>query len=162
MIVRGLAAAALVGGCVLTATACGNGGSPAHDHGKVVARLPIPFTSRVAAETADVIKVTVAVGQRFSVKVATSDGPFYWSQAGAAPDPRLVKVAGDFNDGQCAANLVGCRVPFFHTLLARGKGTTTMSWLYHNLACAAGRKASGRTGHSCVRTAAVRFEITVR
>lgn len=163
MIARRLAVVAVLGGCLLAVTACsGNGKYSAHDHGKVVAHLPIPYTSRLASGKTEVIRLAVAVGERFSVKVDTSDGPLYWRQVGTAPDPLLVKVVGDFNDGHCAADLVGCRVPFFHVLAARARGTTTMSWRYHNLSCAASGKAPGHAGHPCVKTATVTFRIQVR
>src|SRR5579863_6615061 len=53
-------------------------------HGKVVAFVPIPYriSSEVDTGVARTVKVMVRPGQRFSVKVATSDGPFWWRQVG--------------------------------------------------------------------------------
>jgi hypothetical protein len=132
------------------------------DHGKVVAYLPIPYqvSSDVDNGSAKTVNVTVRPGQRFSVKVATSDGPVLWRQVGPAPDGRVVSFVGDFNAGHCAKAAVGCRVPYFHILRARASGTTTMTWLYRDLACGLVRKKMTEPGRSCV--AAVAFDITVR
>jgi hypothetical protein len=116
----------------------------------VVAHLAIPFRPAVAAGKADVIPIAVTAGQRFSIKVDTSDGPYAWSQAGTAPDPRTVTLAGNFNAGSCAPDLVGCRVPYFHTLITRGRGTTTMSWKYHDYRCAHAPKAAAAGSRSCI------------
>ena len=130
--------------------------------GKVVAYLPIPYQVSSEADTgaARTIKVLVRPGQRFAVKVATSDGPFLWRQVGPAPDGRIVGVVGDVNAGKCPQTAVGCRVPYFHVLRARAAGTTTMTWLYRELACSPVRKKMTQSTRSCV--AAVTFDITVR
>jgi hypothetical protein len=152
------AAAVLAAACVL-ATACG---APAHgspDHGPVVASLPIPFSPPVPGRP-DVMPVTATAGERFAIKVATSDGPFYWAQAGKVPEPALIRPVGDFSDGQCAQNLVGCRVPYFATYAARHTGTATLTWAYHALDCpAAGTPRSA--GPSCTRIVTVTFDITI-
>jgi hypothetical protein len=165
-----LTAAAVSG--LLAVAACGGPATPSHDHGRVVAHLAIPFQPPVATGNPDIIRVTVTVGQRFSIKVDTSDGPFDWSQL-TRPDPRIAWLAGNFGDGSCAAGLVGCRVPYFHTLIARGRGTTAMSWKYHDLRCEAAQAtaspgpsaspgASARPGIGpCPSVTRVTFDITV-
>lgn len=107
---------------------------PRDDHGQVVARLPIPFRS--AAGNADIIAISVATGRRFSIKVDTSDGPY------------------------CPQDRGGCRVPYFHTLLARATGTTTMTWKCYDLSC---RAETGSTPppSPCPVVAVVRFDITI-
>ena len=131
-------------------------------HGKVVAYLPIPYqvSHIVDTRSARTIKVTVRPGQRFSVKVATSDSPFLWRQVGPAPDGRVVKFVGDFNSGHCVKAAVGCRVPYFHVLQAKKAGSTMMAWVYRALACSPERKRMAQPDRSCV--AAVIFDITVR
>jgi hypothetical protein len=124
--------AAMAGICVLGVTACsGSSHGASHDHGLVVAELPIPL----ASPATPVVKVAVTVGQRFSVKVDTSDGPYAWGQIGQLPDRQLVRVAGNFDDGHCDQKAVGCRVPYFHTLQAKAPGTTTMTWQFHDFNC---------------------------
>jgi len=153
--------ALLAAGCVLAAACSAGPSHPGHDHGVVVADLPIPFSPVAAPGKPDIMAITVTAGERFSIKVDTSDGPFYWAQSGARPDPRLIRAAGDINDGHCAPGLVGCRVPYFHTLIARHAGTTTMTWAYHALGCPATpppRSASP----PCQRIALVTFKITIR
>jgi hypothetical protein len=145
------------------AALAGCGGPPAaHGHGRVVARLAIPFRPAAASGTAEVIRVAVRPGQRFSVKVDTSDGPYFWRQTGTGPDARIVRLAGNVNDGSCPASQVGCRVPYFHTLLARAAGTTTMSWRYHDLHCDAVRKRMTQATRACPAITTVTFVITVR
>jgi hypothetical protein len=170
MIVRILAAAAL-SACLFSAAACGTTSAPAasrsapaatHDHGRVVADLPIAFAPRPVFLETEIIRVTVNVGQRFSIKVGTSDGPVYWDQVGSPPDPRLVKVLGNFNDGHCPPDLVGCRVPYFHTLLALAAGTTTMTWRYHNLACQVHQMSASKVVARCARLRTVIFDIVIR
>jgi hypothetical protein len=147
-------AAILFGTLVLAA--CAN--PPLDDHGQVVAHLSIPFQS--AAGKVDIIAVSVAAGRRFSIKVDTSDGPSWWSQA-APPDPRLIRLVGNYDDGSCPQDLTGCRVPYFHTLFARATGTTTMTWKYYDESC---RAETGSTPppSPCPRVAVVRFDITIR
>jgi hypothetical protein len=149
---------------LLTAAACAGPGAPppAPDHGFVAGHLTIPFRPPATAAAADIIAITVSAGQRFSIKVDTSDGPYYWSQAGPGPDSRLLRLAGDFNDGKCAPALVGCRVPYFHTLIARVRGTTAMSWRYHDLTCPAAPKTASPPGGSCPAVTTVTFDITIR
>ena len=145
--------AAMAGICVLAVTACsGSSHRASHDHGLVVAELPIPL----ASPAAPVVKVAVTVGQRFSVKVDTSDGPYEWSQVGQAPDQKLVKVAGNFNDGHCDPKAVGCRVPYFHTLQAKARGTTTMTWHFKDFNCQDNLASNPDCTHNTVK-----FEITV-
>ncbi|HUZ52621.1 MAG TPA: hypothetical protein VMU94_08825 [Streptosporangiaceae bacterium] len=146
---------------LLAAAACA-GPAAARDHGHVVAHLTIPFRPAAVTGKTEVIKVAVSSGQRFSVKVDTSDGPFFWNQTGSRPDPRVVRLAGDVNDGGCASGMVGCRVPYFHTLLARARGTTTMSWKYHDLRCQAVRKRMTQATRECPSVTVVTFYITVR
>jgi hypothetical protein len=56
--------------------------------------------------------------------------------------------------------MAGCRVPYFHTLIARGRGTTTLSWRYHNLRYTAlPRPAQMRA--ECPAVTIVTFDITV-
>jgi hypothetical protein len=156
-------AAGVVGASLVAATACGGSADPAsHDHGRVVAHLPIqPPPHRVVGEHG-IIHLTVPVGQRFSVKVDTSDGPFFWDEAGSPPDPRLARFVGDFNDGYCGADQYGCRVPYFHTLLARSRGTTTMTWRFHNVSCPPGRDRASKATARCTRIETVVFDITIR
>lgn len=148
--------------CLLTAAACaGPGGQRAPDHGLVLAHLTIPFRPATASGKADLIQLTVKPGQRFSIKIDTSDGPYDWSQV-TAPDPRIARLAGNFDDGSCAPGLVGCRVPYFHTLIARTRGTTMMSWKYHDLRCEAAQAAASPPSRSCPTVTLVTFDITVR
>ncbi len=117
---------------LLTLAACANPPVQA-DHGRVVAHLPIPFTP---AGQPEVIRVTISPGQRFSIKIDTSDGPYAWLQV-SGPDPRLIGFAGDFNDGSCPSGMVGCRVPYFHTMITEHRGATTATWRYRDYACPA-------------------------
>lgn len=163
MILRTTIAAVLIGGCLVSAAGCGRSTAPAsRDHGRVVANLPISLSPLPVYLETETIDVNVAVGQRFSIKVNTSDGPVYWSQFGRSPNPRVIKVVGDFNDGHCAPNLVGCRVPYFHTLLARARGSTTMAWRYRDLGCAARARSQGKVVVPCERLRTVIFDIMVR
>jgi hypothetical protein len=156
----------------LAGSACGSTPAPAtpgQAHGQVVAHLSIPFRPAGTALGTEVLKVTVPAGRRFAVKVDTSDGPFFWSITGSPPDTRVVRFVGNFNQGSCPADQVGCRVPYFHTMLARGPGTTTMTWRYHDLPCQAtpppnsqASGASGQSARSCPRVSVVVFDITVR
>jgi hypothetical protein len=145
--------AALAGSCVLAVIACsGPAHSATHDHGLVVAELPIPLSS----PPTPVVKVAVKVGQRFSVKVDTSDGPYEWSEIGPKPDRHLVKVVGDFDDGHCQKRAVGCRVPYFHALKAKARGTTTMTWHLQDFNCQDNPASNADCTHNSVK-----FEITV-
>ncbi len=146
---------------ILTAGCGGQSAPPVHDHGAVVARLPIQFAPSGPSRGIQTIRVLVLKGQRFSIKIGTSDGPVFWSQVSPA-DPHLIKVVGDFNDGHCAPGLVGCRVPFFHTLMARGRGTTSMRWRYHGLTCEVGAVQPGSARPKCAHVATVAIDITVR
>ncbi len=140
-------------GALLGVTACG-GSSPSvnTDHGQVVAELPIPLD----APATPAVKVAVSVGQRFSVKVDTSDGPYEWSEVGPSPDRHLVKLAGNFNDGHCDPKAVGCRVPYFHTLQAKASGTTTMTWHFRDFNCQDNLGSNQDCTHNTVK-----FEITI-
>jgi hypothetical protein len=124
-LVAGTAALAL-----LTA-GCSGARAAGHDHGTVVGRLDIPFTPAHVQGQAEVIPVTVHRGERFSVLVQTSDGPYTWNQT-RRPDPGLVRLAGDFDRGTCPSGMVGCRVPYYHTLIARAPGVTVMTWNYRD------------------------------
>jgi hypothetical protein len=146
----------------LLITACGSPAGPAHDHGRVAGHLTIPFVPAATTGKAEIIPISVTVGERFSIKVDTSDGPYWWTQSGTAPDPRLVRLAGNFNDGSCSPGLVGCRVPFFHTLFARARGTTAMSWRYHSPGCAATTGTATPPGRACPPVTLVTFTITIR
>jgi hypothetical protein len=163
MNVRNWLTGAVFAASLLTAAACASPGTPtaAHDHGFVAAHLTIPFRPPATAAAADIIAITVSAGRRFSIKVDTSDGPYYWSQEGPVPNPRLLRLAGDFNDGHCAPASVGCRVPYFHTLIARAAGTTAMSWRYHDLSCPPAPKAASPPSGSCPRLTTVTFDITI-
>jgi len=163
----GLAACGRQLGVLLTAAlisvsvvACGSSSATTIDHGVVVGRLHIPFLPKPTTGSAYVVIVTVRAGQRFSVDVDTSDGPAWWTQAGARPDPAIVKVVGDFNIGSCPANETGCRVPYYHTLIARSPGTTTMTWRYNTAPCRAPRTSPARKQCPSVRD--VQFDINVR
>jgi hypothetical protein len=154
-------AAGVVGVSLVAATACGGSSDPAsHDHGRVVAHLPIQSPPHPTVGEHGIIHVTVAAGQRFSIKVDTSDGPYTWDEVGNPPG-RLVKFVGDFNDGHCGADSYGCRVPYFHTLLARSSGATTMTWRFRNVGCPPGRHAR-YGGASCTRIETVVFDLTIR
>jgi hypothetical protein len=147
---------------LLTVVACASPGAPpTHDHGFVAAHLTIPFRPVAAAVAADIIPITVSAGQRFSIKVETSDGPYFWSQEGT-PDPRLIRLVGDFNEGNCAPAQVGCRVPYFRTLVARARGATTMSWKYHDLSCAPAPRTASPPSGACTRVTTVTLDITIR
>jgi hypothetical protein len=148
--------------CLVTVAACGGASTPrpAVRHGDVVAHLSIPYAPRPGTGKTQVIPVTVTVGERFSIKVDTSDGPYDWSQTGTGPDPSLVRLVGNFNDGSCAPELVGCRVPYFHTLVARGKGTTMMSWAFHAFRCSVQPKAAGMRAY-CAALPVVTFDIRI-
>ncbi len=146
----------------LLLAACGGPASPAHDHGRVAGHLAIPFVPAATPGKAEIIPIAVTVGERFSIKVDTSDGPYWWTQSGAAPDPRLVQLAGNFNDGSCGPGLVGCRVPYFHTLIARARGTTAMSWRYHAPGCVTAPATATPPGMACPAVTLVTFTITIR
>ncbi len=142
------------------AAACSRSGATASDHGVVIGHLSIPFVPKTATGNAEVISATVRAGQRFSVEVDTSDGPEWWTQTGIGPDSRLVKVVGDFNVGSCPAGVTGCRVPYYHTLLARSPGTTTMTWKYNAAPCRA--PATSPVRKQCPSVTEVQFDIDVR
>ena len=166
---RGVLLLPLIATLAAGAAACGSVGSGhgaanhgAAAHGEVVAYLRIPYQVTPGADTGAVrvVHVRVRPGERFAVKVATSDGPFLWGQAGPKPDRRVVRTIGNVNDGHCPAHEVGCRVPYFHVLQARAAGTTSMTWLYRQLTCSSLRKRMAQPTRSCVAT--VTFQITVR
>lgn len=158
MIVKRMAAAIALTPLLLALGACsGSGGAPDHNHGLVVGHLRIPFVPSDARRPRRVVRVAVSVGQRFSVKIDTSDGPYSWSQIGPLPDKHLIRLAGDFGQGSCAPNLAGCRVPYFHTLIPRAKGDTTMTWRY-NGTC----PVQPNAGPPCTRVGTVIFIITIR
>ena len=110
-------------------TGCGGAG-PAPGHGPVVAHLPVPFQSAGPAGKMTVVPVRVTAGQRFSVKVDAVDYPDFWTEAGAGPDARVVQAAGDFPDAACPGQEAGCAIPYLYAFVARGRGTTTMTWEY--------------------------------
>ncbi len=126
--VAGVAALSALG--ALLVTGCGGAG-PAPGHGPVVAQLPIPFQPAVPAGKMTVVRVHVTAGQRFSIKVDTVDYPDFWAEAGAGPDARVVQAAGDFPDGSCPGQEAGCAIPHLYAFVARSRGTTTMTWEYH-------------------------------
>ncbi len=162
-----LAAAAMSVG----ATACSRSGATVSDHGAVVGHLAIPFRPPVAKGPAEIIEVTVRAGRRFSIEVDTSDGPQWWTQI-AAPDSRLLTVVGDFNLGSCPADVTGCRVPYYHTLLARSPGETTMTWKYNSGPCRAQAPAptasqaasptASPASKLCPSATKIQFDIDVR
>lgn len=151
-LVAGAAALAL-----LTA-GCSGARTASHDHGTVVGHLDIPFVPAHVRGLAEVVRVTVHPGERFSVLVQTSDGPFAWSQTGR-PDPGLVRLAGDFDRGTCPAGMVGCRVPYYHTLIARASGVTAMTWKYRDFGCP--EHGPAPKSRHCPTVTHVRFLITV-
>jgi hypothetical protein len=154
-------ARALVAGAIgLLAVGCSPSGATTAGHGVVIGHLHIPFVPQPATGGADVINVSVQAGQRFSVEIDTSDGPYWWNQAGRRPDSRIVEVVGDFNIGSCAPDLVGCRVPYYHTLLARGRGETVMTWRYDAAPCRAPVTSAARK--QCPSVTEVQFDIHVR
>lgn len=122
-----------VGGTVLAAAVAllvmGAGGK-APDHGPVVAQLPIPFRAAADGHRADVIRVRVGVGQRFAIRVDAVDYYAFWRETGTVLDPRVVEMLGEFPDGSCPAQVAGCAVPSLYGFVARGRGTTTMTWQY--------------------------------
>ena len=150
--VAGAAALAL-----LTA-GCSGGSAASHDHGTVVGHLNIPFVPAHVRGQAEVVPVTVHQGERFSVLVQTSDGPYAWSQTGR-PDPGLVRPAGDFSRGTCPSMQVGCRVPYYHTLVAMAPGVTVMTWNYRDFGCP--QHGPAPKGRHCLTVTHVRFRITV-
>jgi hypothetical protein len=105
-----------------------------------------------------VVPVTVHPGERFSVLVQTSDGPYAWNQTGR-PDPGLIRLAGDFDRGTCPAMQVGCRVPYYHTLIARAPGVTVMTWNYRDFGCP--EHGPAPKDRHCLTVTHVRFRITV-
>ena len=166
---RGVLLPAMIAALAAGAAGCGSAGADhgaanhgAANHGKVVAYLRIPYQVTAGADTgaARIVHVLVRPGERFAVKVATSDGPFVWRRSGPVPDGRVVRTIGNVNDGHCAAHAVGCRVPYFHVLAARSAGTTSMTWLYRRLSCTTLRKLMTQSSRSCIAT--VTFAITVR
>lgn len=161
-LLAGVLVAGAAAGCGYPGARHGSAGHGGENPGKVVASLSIPYQtgSGVDAGSARTVNVQLRVGQRFSIKVATSDGPFGWRQAGPAPATRIVQVVGDFNEGHCPKLAVGCRVPYFHIMRAAAVGATTMTWLYRDLACSPARKRMVQTTQSCF--AAITFDITVR
>lgn len=157
---RRMAVLLTAAGISVFAAACASAAPAADRHGTVIGHLAIPFLPKAAPGNADVIMVTVRAGQRFSVEVDTSDGPEWWTQAGAGPDSRIVKALGDFNIGSCPSDQAGCRVPYYHTLIARSPGTTTMTWTYHASSCRAPVISPARKQCPSVRD--VQFDIDVR
>ncbi len=163
-----LAGLALLAAAPLLATACGSGPTPHghgvvrqlranHSHGIVLGDLPIPYSPETSGAPSGVVAIDVTGGGRFSIKVDTSDGPFWWAEQGK-PDPRVARLAGQFNDGHCAKDLVGCRVPYFFTLIAEHPGKTTMTWVYHAPDC---RNTAPPVGTACQAIVRVRFDITI-
>ena len=126
--VTGAAALAALG--ALLVTGC-SGTGPAPDHGPVVAQLPAPFQPAGPAGKMTVVPVHVTAGQRFSIKVDAVDYPDFWTQAGAGPDAQVVQAAGDFPDAACPGQQAGCAIPYLYAFVARSRGTTTMTWQYH-------------------------------
>jgi hypothetical protein len=158
---RGTAVLLAAAAILVFAAACGIAGGTADQHGVVVGHLPIPFLPpKDARGKAEVIAVTVRAGQRFSVEVDTADAPEYWTQTGAGPDSRIVRVVGDFNAGSCPSGVEGCRVPYYHTLIARSPGTTMMTWIYNAASCRA--PAILRARKQCPSVREVQFDIDVR
>lgn len=163
-----LAGAAVLAAVPLLAAACASGSTPHghpvvrelrenHSHGIVLGDLPIPYVPGAAGAPSKLVDINVSGGGRFAIKVDTSDGPFWWVEQGR-PDPRVARVAGQYNDGHCAAGLVGCRVPYFFTLIAEHPGKTTMTWVYHAPDC---RGTPPLGGTACQAIVKVRFDITV-
>jgi hypothetical protein len=148
--------------CALGTAACSSGGGHGRDHGTVLARLPIPFRAAPGSRGTERIALIVRAGQRFAVKVATSDGPYWWTQSAPAPDARIVRAVGNIDDGSCPSGQAGCRVPYFRTLVARSRGTTTMTWRYHDPRCAIERKKMTQASRRCAAANTVIFSITVR
>jgi hypothetical protein len=144
----------------LLVVGCSPSGATTADHGVVVGHLHIPFVPKPATGSADIVNVTVQAGQRFSVEVDTSDGPYWWNQTGPRPDARIVRVVGDFNIGSCAQGMVGCRVPYYHTLLARSRGETIMIWRYNAAPCRVPVTSAARK--QCPSVTEVQFDIDVR
>jgi len=151
-LVAGAAALAL-----LTA-GCSGARAASHDHGTVVGQLDIPFVPAHVRGRAEVVPVTVHPGERFSVLVQTSDGPYAWNQTGR-PDPGLVRPAGDFSRGTCPSMQVGCRVPYYHTLVAKAPGVTVMTWNYRDFGCP--EHGPAPKGRHCLKVTQVKFRITV-
>ncbi|HEY6276402.1 MAG TPA: hypothetical protein VIX86_08715 [Streptosporangiaceae bacterium] len=145
----------------LLMAACSGPHAPSHNHGVMAGHLTIPFEPAATAGKAEIIPIAVTVGQRFSIKVDTSDGPYWWAPVGPAPDPRLVRLVGNFNDGSCSPSLVGCRVPYFHTLSAHARGTTAMSWQYHDPGCVRAPGTASPPSRLCPPVAIVTFTITI-
>jgi hypothetical protein len=142
------------------AAACSSSGATVSQHGVVIGHLSIPFMPNITTGGAEIIAVTVQAGQRFSVEVDTSDGPEWWTQTGAGPDSRIVKVVGNFNVGSCPADMTGCRVPYYRTLIARSPGTTTMTWRYNSAPCRA--PTTSPASKQCPSVTEVQFDIDVR
>jgi hypothetical protein len=123
-------AAALTALGALLMTGCGGTG-PAPGHGPVVARLPIPFQPAGPAGKMTVMPVHVTAGQQFSIEVDTVDYPDFWTEAGAGTNSQIVQAAGDFPEATCPGQEVGCAIPYLYAFVARSRGTTSMTWEYH-------------------------------
>jgi len=154
--IAGLAAGAAA--LALLTAGCSGARAASHDHGTVIGSLDIPFVPAHVRGRAEVVQVTVHAGERFSVLVQTSDGPYAWNQTGR-PDPGLVRLAGDFDRGTCPSMQVGCRVPYYHTLVARASGVTVMTWNYRDFGCP--EHGPAPKGRHCPAVTHVRFRITV-
>jgi hypothetical protein len=153
------AVAILVAALGATLTAWGSGNAQPN-HGSVVARLPMPFRPH-AERGIELIPVSVNVGQRFSILVGTTVAfPAYWTETGSSPDARIVQAVGDFSDGSCG-DMIGCAVPYFHTLSAQSRGTTTMTWQYRTPECRRFKHGGGGPA-GCPRVTTVVFRISVR
>jgi hypothetical protein len=129
---RGMIAAgsaALAAATAVLVAGCG-GANPPASHGRVVARLPIPFQAAGPAGTTKVIPVRVRPGQRFSIWVEAVGYPAFWREVGPAPDRRIVRAAGEIPDGTCPPQETGCATSSFYTFVARSPGTTTVTWQY--------------------------------
>lgn len=155
--VSAAAAALLTAGCS-SGGAAGRDHGQDHDHGTVVGHLDIPFVPAHLHGPAQVVTVSLLPGQRFSVLVQTSDGPYAWNQT-RRPDPWVVRSSGDFDRGTCASGLVGCRVPYYHTLVARNPGTTVMTWNYRDFGCP--EHGPAPKDRHCLTVTHVRFRIVV-
>jgi hypothetical protein len=140
----------------------GFGADAVPDHGLVVGQLPNPPQPASTQGNTDVVHLNVTVGERFSIKVDRIDFPDFWAEVGARPNPRIVQVAGDLDANSCPGTVAGCAISYFHVLVARSRGTTTMTWKYEGLSCKVARPGHTRDGYSCPAARLVTFDITVR
>jgi hypothetical protein len=140
----------------------GFGAGTAPGHGLVVGHLQDPFRPAGAPGNIDVVHLNLTVGERFSIKVDRVDFPDFWAEAGARPDPRIVHVAGDIDANSCPGTVAGCAISYFHVLVARSRGTTTMTWKYEGLSCKAARPGHTSNGYTCPAVTLVTYDITIR